>query len=236
MLGGALRIAGIFFVGLMAAGCASPMSSVGSIAPLSSQASAVSAVASAVAPHADAMPDSQIVAEVPAGFVSFCTRFPDQCKKPDDAPSTIALTSANWLTLEQVNNSVNRAIRPEDDEKHYGRAEYWNIPTDGYGDCEDYALTKRKALLDAGFPEPALRMAIVLTWRQERHAVLTVTTDHGDYVLDNLRRDVVGWDQDDYQWIERQDPNRAWGWVALGKSTDPTFIASIAQGPIGAAD
>jgi predicted transglutaminase-like cysteine proteinase len=236
MLGGALRIAGIFFVGLMAAGCASPMGSAGAIEPLSLQASTVSAVTSAIAPPADTMPNSQIAADVPAGFVSFCMRFPDQCKKPDDAPSTIALTSATWLTLEQVNKSVNRAIIPMDDKVHYGRAEYWNIPTDGYGDCEDYALTKRKALLDAGFSEPALRIALVLTRKQELHAVLTVTTDQGDYVLDNLRRDIVGWDQAGYQWIERQDPNKAWGWVALGKSTNSTFVASIAQGPIGAAD
>ena len=223
-------------MGLMMVGCARAMSSVGAIAPLSSpEASPVSALASAIAPHADAMPDSLIAADVPAGFISFCMRFPGQCQKPDDAPSTIALTSATWLTLEQVNNSVNRTMIPMNDKVHYGRAEYWNIPTDGYGDCEDYALTKRKALLDAGFSEPALRIALVLTRKQELHAVLTVTTDQGDYVLDNLRHDIVGWDQAGYQWIERQDPDKAWGWVALGKSTNSTF-ASIARGPIGAAD
>ena len=50
-----------------------------------------------------------------------------------------------------------------DDQRHYGRAEYWNIPTDGYGDCEDYALTKRRDLIAAGFPAQALRIAVVLT-------------------------------------------------------------------------
>ena len=234
MLRGASGVCGILLLSLSAAGCAAP-SSVGAITPYEPNATASVAVVSASAPHATIMPDSQVKADLPAGFVSFCTRFADQCTRPDDAAASIALTSASWATLRQVNDSYNRAIRPKDDIIHYGRAEYWNIPTDGYGDCEDYALSKRKALIDAGFPAPALRIALVMTRDAERHAVLTVTTEQGDFVLDNLRRDIIGWDQTGYEWIERQDPARAWGWVALGKATDPTYIASIAKGPIGAA-
>ncbi len=102
-----------------------------------------------------------------------------------------------------------------DDKRHYARAEYWNIPTDGLGDCEDYALTKRQALMAAGFAEPALRIALVMTARGERHAVLTIATDRGDYVLDNLTGAILNWDKTDYEWLARQDPNQAWGWVAL---------------------
>lgn len=231
MLGWALRISWILFFSLMAVGCAAPAASVGAIGPYAPGAAAIRALAV----HANAMPDSKIAASTPAGFLSFCMRFPDQCKSPDNAPSTLAMTPEVWATLEQVNEKYNWDIRPEEDEEHYGRAEYWNIPTDGYGDCEDYALSKRKALLDAGFPEPALRIALVLTHRGERHAVLTVTTDQGDYVLDNLSRNVLGWNQTDYIWIERQDPAKVWGWVALGQATDPAYIASIAQGPVGTA-
>ena len=102
-----------------------------------------------------------------------------------------------------------------DDEKHYGRAEYWTIPTDGYGDCEDYALTKRKALFDAGFPLAVLRVAIVIASDGQRHSVLTVATDKGDFVLDNLRNDVVGWGDAGYRWIERQDSKDALRWVSI---------------------
>ena len=132
-----------------------------------------------------------------------------------------------WQILEKTNSAVNDAIWPEDDEKHYGRAEYWTIPTDGYGDCEDYALTKRRDLIAAGIPEPALRVAVVLTPGDERHAVLTVATDKGDFVLDNLRNDVVSWDTTGYRWIERQDPMRALGWVWLGP--EASLLARQAQ-------
>ncbi len=121
-----------------------------------------------------------------------------------------------------------------DDQTHYGRAEYWNIPTDGFGDCEDYALTKRRDLMTAGFPAPALRIAVVLTDRNERHAVLTVATDRGDYVLDNLTSTIRNWDDTDYLWIERQDPSKAWGWVMLDKSQNPALMASAASGPVSA--
>ncbi len=99
--------------------------------------------------------------------------------------------------------------------KPFGRAEYWTIPTDGYGSCHDYALAKRKELIDIGFPKAALRIAIVVTPWQKRHAVLTVATDKGDYVLDNLRDDVIAWNETGYTWIERQDSVRPLGWVSL---------------------
>jgi predicted transglutaminase-like cysteine proteinase len=91
----------------------------------------------------------------------------------------------------------------------------WTIPTDGYGGCEDYALTKRKDLIADGFPEPTLRIAVVVTPREARHAVLTVATDKGDFVLDNLRDDVVAWNATGHTWIERQDPSRPLAWVSL---------------------
>jgi hypothetical protein len=52
--------------------------------------------------------------------------------------------------------------------------------------------------------------------------------------LDNLTRTIRSWDDTDYQWIERQDPNNAWGWVSLDKSKNPALIASAAAGPVSA--
>jgi predicted transglutaminase-like cysteine proteinase len=185
-------------------------------------------------PKAKAMPDSEVAAPMPAGYISFCMRFPDQCMLSKDAPSVVKLSSAQWIEIEEVNLAVNLAIKPMDDQRHYGRAEYWNIPTDGFGDCEDYALTKRRDLIAAGFPAQALRIAVVVTWRGESHAILTVVTDHGDYVLDNLTSRIQSWDDTDYRWVERQDPSKAWGWVSLDPSRNPALVASTAAGPLSA--
>ncbi len=170
-------------------------------------------------------PDGE--AAVPAGFASFCLRFPDQCPASGGAPS-VAMTASLWQTLAKVNGDVNDAIWPEDDEQHYGRAEYWTIPTDGYGDCEDYALTKRKALMAQGLPAAALRVAVVITPRENRHAVLTVVTDKGDYVLDNLTKAVLPWDRTGFRWIERQDPVNTQAWVSL-RPAERQLAASAAM-------
>jgi len=178
------------------------------------------------APLAKSMPDSHVVAPLPPGFVSFCIRFADQCMTENGQSASVPLTSAMWDELQNVNNAVNHALTPMTDLQHYGVPEYWNIPTDGKGDCEDYALMKRKELIAAGVPARALRIAVVRTSNNEGHAVLTVVTDHGDYVLDNLVNSVRGWDATDYQWVERQDPNDGQAWVALSPAGNSPLVAA----------
>jgi len=212
-------VAAVLFAGFVS-GCATSVSNMGAI-PTASQPASSSGTA---------IPDFAVAAVVPPGFIGFCVRFADQCQAPQDAPSTIAMTDATWQTLKQVNSSVNASIWSEDDQAHYGRAEYWTIPTDGYGDCEDYALVKRKDLIAAGLPASALRIAIVVTPREARHAVLTVGTDRGDYVLDNLSNEIVAWNATGYTWIERQDSRRPMAWVSL---QTPTMIAANANLPVG---
>ena len=115
-------------------------------------------------PLSKPMPDTGIAAQdPPAGFVSFCLRFADQCASSPPAPSRINLSTIGWIELQNVNEFINRAIRPMSDLQHYGRPEFWTIPKDGFGDCEDYALTKRKILAKLGFSTLALRIAVVRT-------------------------------------------------------------------------
>lgn len=154
-------------------------------------------------------------AKPPSGYLGFCARFPDQCTAPEGAPRAVNLTDDVWQSLQAVNTAYNEAIVAEEDSDHYGSAEYWTIPTDGHGDCEDYVVAKRQALIQLGLPEPALRIAVVFTPNFVRHAVLTVVTDKGNYVLDNLRNEIVGWDETDYTFVERQDPASPSGWVSL---------------------
>jgi predicted transglutaminase-like cysteine proteinase len=228
------RVAFLVLLAGALAGCATSGPPVAAIGPLPGSSGPSNPAAGALTP-VPSMPSATDAAVTPAGFVSFCMRLPDQCANPTGGPTDIALTPDLMKTLDKVNKDVNDAIWPEEDEQHYGRAEYWTIPTDGYGDCEDFALTKRRNLIALGVPIGALRIAVVITERDTRHAVLDVVTDKGDFVLDNLNDDVLPWNRTGFRWIERQDPRTAMGWVSLLPadrqlaSTDGAMVTSAAQ-------
>jgi predicted transglutaminase-like cysteine proteinase len=154
-------------------------------------------------------------AKPPSGFLDFCERNPGECRTNRNQPSTMRFTQETWEKLETVNNVVNEAIRPLDDNEHYGVEEFWTVPVDGQGDCEDYVLAKRKMLTLLGFPGAALRITVVLNDNLVRHAILTVVTDRGDYVLDNAQRDILPAEKTGYRLIERQDVASPTGWIAM---------------------
>ncbi|NIJ47928.1 transglutaminase-like cysteine peptidase [Rhizomicrobium electricum] len=183
-------------------------------------------------PVACDMPESTAYAQTPAGFAGFCLRFASQCISTPGNATVVQLTDQSWQSLSRINRKVNSDIWPEEDEKHYGRNEYWTIPTDGLGDCDDYALTKRKDLIDAGFPMPALRLAVVYSPQSGRHAVLTVKTDKGDLVLDNLRDDILPWNATGFTWIERQAASDPMRWTSLQPvmTADLRTAANATQG------
>ncbi len=54
-------------------------------------------------------------------------------------------------------------------------------------------LLKRRTLIEHGYPESTLLITVVRDENNEGHAVLTVRTDQGDFVLDNKRREVMRW-------------------------------------------
>lgn len=201
------------------------------VAAILGLAAAPAANAASALPNARFLAETQAAAAQPTGFINFCTRFADQCATHMDQPARAALTPELWRQLEEVNFLVNRSIRPMDDLRHYGRADYWTIPTDGFGDCEDYALTKRKALIAAGVPARALRMAVVKTRQGEGHAVLTVATDHGDFVLDNLSMDVRSFDATGYEWIARQNPDNVFAWVSLEQKAQEPLLMVASMDP-----
>jgi predicted transglutaminase-like cysteine proteinase len=115
--------------------------------------------------------------------------------------------------LNLVNQSVNRDVKKASDLDVYGQPEYWSLPrlVDGklYGDCEDYALEKRRQLIAAGVPESALSLAVAVTSRGEGHAVLMISLKSGDWVLDNLTPWATPWEDLNYRWVERQVPGTA---------------------------
>ena len=159
-----------------------------------------------------------VVAIVPSppGWSQFCKRHKNDCDSKSSWSRDVVLTTAARAALLQINLRVNRAIKPLTDKRHWGVKDRWDYPDDGYGDCEDYALEKRRQLIEAGWPREALLMTVVRGRAGEEHAILTVTTTSGDYILDNLTDHILPWDQTDYKFLWRQaqfDPNI---WVALG--------------------
>ena len=144
--------------------------------------------------------------------------------RPVAAPAILepAPVSATWAAsaprdqvklLNLVNQSVNREVKKANDIDLYGVEEYWSLPrlVDGklYGDCEDYALEKRRQLIAAGVPATAMSLAVAVTARGETHAVLMISLKSGDWVLDNLTPWATPWEDLNYRWVQRQIPGTA---------------------------
>jgi predicted transglutaminase-like cysteine proteinase len=152
----------------------------------------------------------------PIGWVQFCQTYQGVCDTRPLPPRDIVLSAKTWDDLKRINAWVNHAIKPETDMDHYGMIQWWRYPDDGAGACHSYALLKRRILMQAGWPRQALLMSIVHEANGEGHAVLTVKTDKGEFILDNLTDDILLWSKTPYSYYKRQsqdDPN-VWVWLA----------------------
>lgn len=151
----------------------------------------------------------------PIGWTQFCQTYAQECRTQRLQARDIVLTDAALGDLGRLNAFVNRTIRPMTDRDHYGMVQWWRYPDDGAGACHSYALLKRRLLIEAGWPRQALLMTIVRQTSGEGHAVLTVKTDRGEYILDNLTDEVRLWSKTPYGFHKRQsqdDPNQ-WVWL-----------------------
>lgn len=101
--------------------------------------------------------------------------------------------------------------------------ERWVYPTVA-GDCEDYALAKRRALTDAGWRTSVLLLSVVSQLNGEGHAVLLVRTDRGDLILDNQDEDIRRWNETPYLYVKRQSQQDPTRWVTI--SDDREVIAT----------
>jgi predicted transglutaminase-like cysteine proteinase len=133
--------------------------------------------------------------------------------------SALVLDDGVMALLDRTNLRINESIRYESDESQFGAGDYWTLPLDvggsGAGDCKDFVLEKRRALVAAGVPDEALSIAIVRTPWGETHAVLLVATDRGELVLDSLSAFVAPWQETHYVWLERQAPGSQLDWVKI---------------------
>jgi len=189
---------------------------------------ALALLATPIASNADERPlfiSLGEAARAPIGWIEFCAENPRECSTRATAPRDVALTSQAWKDITRVNLWVNGHVKPMTDLEHYGVVEKWAYPDDGYGDCEDYVLLKRRMLMQAGWPREALLITVVRDKHGDGHAILTVKTDRGEFILDNQIDEILLWSDTGYRFVKRQsqaDPNV---WVALG---DPRAAPSTA--------
>lgn len=131
----------------------------------------------------------------------------ERYKRLDPTPEAMDRTTARkWdilVTLLKSQNKLNQLklvqqfvnTQPYTDDKDlWGSADYWASVTEFLnkgGDCEDFALTKYRALIDAGFPAADLRLALVEeSFTGEQHAVLVANYNDRRLILDNRRDDI----------------------------------------------
>ncbi len=162
----------------------------------------------------------------PIGWVEFCVEYQPECQTKPSAPRDVVLTSKAWDDMVKVNSWANDNIQPVTDLEHWGVVERWNYPDDGKGDCEDYVLLKRRMLMQAGWPREALLITVVRDKHGDGHAVLTVKTNRGEFILDNQESEILAWNKTGYKFVKRQsqsDPNT---WVSLGEPRAPATVSA----------
>lgn len=162
----------------------------------------------------------------PIGHYEFCKANPAECAiRPSDT-RVLAMTNAEWALVTTVNIDVNKAVTPANDIDNYGLDEVWTYPDNGKGDCEDYALEKRRLLAEKGISLANLLLTVVRKPDGEGHAVLTLRTDAGDFILDNLSDRVKPWRETGYKFLKRQASTNTGRWVSLIEDRN-TLVGSL---------
>jgi predicted transglutaminase-like cysteine proteinase len=144
-------------------------------------------------------------------YTDFCHRFPKEC----EFKNIEVFKNSNYQEvmdlLNQINLEVNDEISFTLDTQQYDREEYWTLPLEGFGDCEDNALEKRRRLVQKGIPRGALSMTTAFHRGQYyAHALLLVETVFGTYVLDQDADQVVHWSEAPYIYEARELPLGKW--------------------------
>jgi predicted transglutaminase-like cysteine proteinase len=170
----------------------------------------------------------------PVGYVNFCATHKAECNPytmgEKLSSARMAMSPDRWNMLYQVNTYANGKIIPVSDQELYGEPERWVYPVNA-GDCEDFVLMKKRELEKLGVAPQNLQITVVLDERDEGHAVLTVSTEEGDYILDNRRNDILLWNDTNYTFLKRQSAKSPRSWVALLKKPDAAQSVATAQKP-----
>lgn len=177
----------------------------------------------------DVMAGSMVTSGItsqPIGHYDFCQINKAECSIRTVDRGPVKMTQQLWDMLVKVSAGVNAAVTPMSDMEIYGKEEVWAYPDNGVGDCEDYVLEKRRQLNKLGVPLSDLLITVVRKPDGEGHAVLTVRTSRGDFILDNLRDDVRSWEDTGYRYLKRQASNHTGRWVSI-RDDQQVLVGSV---------
>ncbi len=119
----------------------------------------------------------------PIAFSLYCLKNLAEC--PSEGPNRVPLTPQLNSTITYVHRQVNAEIAPAPERQDVWQADVAN------GDCDDYVMTKRRRLINAGVPATALRVKVFRLADGQVHATLLVRTNQGTFELDNLKSGVI---------------------------------------------
>ncbi|WP_252927998.1 transglutaminase-like cysteine peptidase [Aliihoeflea sp. 40Bstr573] len=197
-----LKVFAATLMAVCAASCAQTTASISSTA--------------AIAPAASAAEPQLMAASGPAfappAFYAFCAQRADLCASTGPVRK-MTMTKARQSELQEVNLLVNRQIREVSDLEMHGEEDVWGVPRSA-GDCEDFAILKKKELMKRGWPASTLLLTVV-TVGGEGHVVLTASTDRGDIILDNRTNSLRDWTKVRYNFFARQSQHAHGKWERI---------------------
>lgn len=151
----------------------------------------------------------------PIGHYQLCQQYPGECRVRSAKPAPEAMTATLWSTVARVNAQVNATYKPMTDFEMWGKEEVWSFPVKA-ADCEDFVLEKRRRLIRMGLPAGNLLITVLRQSNGEGHAVLTLRTTGGDYILDNLDNRIRLWTNTNYTYLKRQSERDSGVWLSIG--------------------
>ena len=171
--------------------------------------SAIGPLAFSAEPHLMSMSGP---AFAPPAFYPFCQARADLCASSGHQKKMV-LTDRRGAELNEVNLAVNRKIREVSDLQQHGVDDVWSLPKTA-GDCEDFAILKKKELMKRGWPASTLLLTVVTAGGQG-HVVLTARTDRGDFILDNRTNALRPWTKVPYDFFARQSQSAHGKWERI---------------------
>ena len=155
----------------------------------------------------------------PIGHYEFCQKYMSECDIRSKLTPPPRVTEYGWKVVRDINKEVNSTIIAMTDLEVYGKDEAWEYPKTA-GDCEDFVLLKRRKLMERGLAVSDLLITVVRKPDGEGHAVLTLRTNDGDFILDNLSDDVKLWTDTNYTYLKRQASFNTGRWVSIEDGRD----------------
>ena len=170
-------------------------------------------------------PVARRLIDAPPGFLDSCSHYQWFCTTRISGAGPIGQAALLELAA-RINRRVNFSVSQLSDPENYGVADYWTLPANGYGDCEDFVLQKYKLLLDAGADSRDLSIAVVLDRKGDNHAVLVLRHGSGDLVLDSLSRSIRPWNRTGYTFLAMQSSDDKSRWqVVMNQPRDSNILA-----------